>query len=53
MCKKNCTKTELNVLWHSTVFPSGLSVFCQFCVPSSLLFASHIGDNVRKEEKKA
>jgi hypothetical protein len=56
----------MNVLWHSTGFPSGLSVFCQFCVPSCacdyggykqgcrLLFASHIGHNViRKEEKKA
>ena len=33
MCSLNCVKkktarkTELNVLWHSTVFPSGLSVF--------------------------
>jgi len=26
-CVKNARKTELNVLWHSTVFPSGLSVF--------------------------
>ena len=25
--KNNNRKTELNVLWHSTVFPSGLSVF--------------------------
>jgi hypothetical protein len=26
-CVKNARKTELNVLWHSTGFPSGLSVF--------------------------
>ena len=26
-CVKNARKTELNVLWHSTVFPSGFSVF--------------------------
>jgi hypothetical protein len=26
-CVKNCTKTELNVLGHSTSFPSGLSGF--------------------------
>jgi len=26
-CVKNCTKTELNALWHSIGFPSGLSVF--------------------------
>jgi len=25
--KKTAQKTELNVLWHSTGFPSGLSVF--------------------------
>jgi hypothetical protein len=25
--KKTAGKTELNVLWHSTGFPSGLSVF--------------------------
>jgi hypothetical protein len=25
--KKTARKTELNVLWHSTGFPSGLSVF--------------------------
>ena len=25
--KKTARKTEMNVLWHSTVFPSGLSVF--------------------------
>jgi len=25
--KKNSRKTELNVLWHSTGFPAGLSVF--------------------------
>jgi len=35
LCKKIARKTELNVLWHSTGFPSGLSVFfCQFCVSS-------------------
>jgi hypothetical protein len=64
--KKLARKTELNVLWHSTGFPSGLSVFCHFCVSSCacdygrlnqgcrLLFANHIGHNViRKEEKKA
>ena len=27
LCKKTVRKTELNVLWHSTGFPSGLSVF--------------------------
>ena len=32
MCKKNCRKTELNILWHSTGFPSGLSVMCVLCV---------------------
>jgi hypothetical protein len=26
--KKTARKTELNVLWHSTGFPSGLSLFC-------------------------
>ena len=26
-CVKDCAKNELNVLWHSTGFPSGLSVF--------------------------
>jgi hypothetical protein len=26
-CVKNAGKIELNVLWHSTDFPSGLSVF--------------------------
>jgi hypothetical protein len=26
-CVKNALKTELNVFWHSTGFPSGLSVF--------------------------
>ena len=26
-CVKTARKTELNVLWHSTGFPSGLSVF--------------------------
>jgi hypothetical protein len=35
LCKKTARETELNVLWHSTGFPSGLSVFfCQFCVSS-------------------
>jgi hypothetical protein len=30
--KKTARKTELNILWHSTGFPSGLSAFfCQFC----------------------
>ena len=33
-CKKTARKTELNVLWHNTGFPSGLLVFCQFCVSS-------------------
>jgi len=34
-CIKTARKTELNVLLHSTGFPSGLSVFfCQFCVSS-------------------
>ena len=27
LCKKAARKTELNVLWHSTGFPSGFSVF--------------------------
>jgi hypothetical protein len=27
MCEKKARKTELNVFWHSTGFPSGLSVF--------------------------
>ena len=27
LCKKPARKTELNVLWHSTGFPTGLSVF--------------------------
>ena len=26
-CVKTTRKTELNILWHSTGFPSGLSVF--------------------------
>ena len=31
--KKTARKTELNVLWHSTGFPSSfVSFFCQFCV---------------------
>jgi hypothetical protein len=64
--KKTARKTELNVLWHSTGFPSGFSfsssVVCIFLCVSlwwikqglRLLFASHIGLNViRKEEKKA
>jgi hypothetical protein len=34
VCKKTARKTEMNVVWHSTCFPSGLSVFCQFCVSS-------------------
>jgi hypothetical protein len=60
--KKTAGKTELNVLWHSTGFPSGLSDFCQFFACGyggykqgcRLLFASHIGHNViRKEEKIA
>jgi len=65
--KKIARKTELNVLWHSTGFPSGLSVFLVSSVcllvrvtvvdkkkGCRLLFASHIGHNVtRKEEKKA
>jgi len=64
--KKTARKTELNVLWHITGFPSGLSDFCQFCVSSCacdyggqkqgcrLLFASYIGhDAFRKEEKNA
>jgi len=29
--KKTARKTELNILWHSTGFPSGFSGFCQFC----------------------
>jgi len=29
---QNYIKFELNVLWQSTGFPSGLSFFCQFCV---------------------
>jgi len=33
MCKNLHEKTELNVLWHSTDFPSGLSFLCVFlCV---------------------
>jgi hypothetical protein len=32
--KKTARKTELNGLWHSTGFPSGLLVFCQFYVSS-------------------
>jgi hypothetical protein len=64
--KKTARKIKLNVLWLSTGFPSGLSVFCQICVSSfacdcsgykqgcRLLLANHIGHNfVRKEEKKA
>jgi hypothetical protein len=27
LCKKTARKTELNVLWHNTGFPSGFSVF--------------------------
>ena len=27
LCKKTARKTELNVLWHSTGFPSGVSIF--------------------------
>jgi hypothetical protein len=27
MCKKTARKTDLNVLWHSTGFPSGMSDF--------------------------
>jgi hypothetical protein len=31
--KRTARKTELNVLWHSTGFPSGLSVFFSvFCI---------------------
>jgi hypothetical protein len=65
--KKTARKTELNALWHSTGFPSGLSVFLVSSVcflvrvtmvdkkqGCRLLFASHTGHNViRKEEKKA
>jgi len=65
--KKTARKTELNVLWHSTGFPSRLPVFfvSSVCLllrvtvvdknkAVVLLFASHIGHNViRKEEKKA
>jgi hypothetical protein len=64
--QKIVRKTALNVLWHSTGFPSVLSGFlCQFCLSSwacdygggkqgcRLLFASHIGHNIiRKEERK-
>jgi len=32
LCKKTAPKTELNVLWHSTGFPSGLSVFLSVCL---------------------
>jgi hypothetical protein len=54
----------MNVLWDSTSFPSGLSVFFRFCVSSCacdyggqkqgcrLLFASHIGYNFIRKEKK-
>jgi len=34
--KKLHEKNELNVLWHSTVFPSGLSVFFFFFSSSSV-----------------
>jgi hypothetical protein len=27
MCRKTALKIELNVLWHSTGFPSGLPIF--------------------------
>ena len=35
LCKNTARKTELNVLWHSTGFPSGLSVFSvsSVCLP--------------------
>jgi hypothetical protein len=36
LCKKTARKTELNVLWHSTGFPSGLSGF--FLVSSVCFF---------------
>jgi hypothetical protein len=60
LCKKTARKIELNVLWHSTGFPSGLSVLCVFlCVwlwwikqGCRLLFASHIGHNVIRNEGK-
>jgi len=58
--KKNTRKTKLNILLHSTGFPSGLSVslsvLCVFlCVwlwwIKTRMFASRIGHNViRKEE---
>jgi len=57
--KKTARATELNVLWHNTGFPSGLSVF--FVSPVSwkkkqgchLLSVSHIDHTIiRKEEKK-
>jgi len=64
--QKTARKTELPVLWHSTGFPSGLSVFVSsvfLLLPVTmvdknkgcrLLFASHIGHIViRKDEKKA
>jgi hypothetical protein len=62
--KKTARKTEPNVLWHSTGFPSGLSVFLasSVCVlvrvtmvekqGCRLLFAGHIGHNVIRIEKK-
>ena len=37
-CEKTARKTELNVLRHSTDFPSGLSGFCQFCVSSRVCY---------------
>jgi len=49
--KKLHEKTEINVLWHNTSFPSDYGGYKQGC---RLLFASHIGHNViLKEEKKA
>ena len=59
--KKTARKTELNVLWHSTGFPSGLSDF--FFVSSVCLLVhvamvdkyksvvcGHIGHNVIRKE---
>jgi hypothetical protein len=63
--KKTAWKTELNVLWDSSGFPSGLSVFCFvisvvfLCVwlwwiiqGCSLLLDSHIGHNVHPKRKR-
>jgi hypothetical protein len=41
--KNIAQKTELNVLWHSTGFPSGLSVFLISSVECLEMMSSGVG----------